>query len=164
MIWKRVTGCTTVSSNQKPVLISLVCNLKSRVLSVSDVAFKILQVNSQCHVISSCQTMKIVVSEPELTARISKAVLVWFPSKKEVNRAVQTSLKNGPASTVRDHVTQHLHWFVAIWIDGVHATGCETILKKLSAAFGFCWCKNNFNLSIYFIIRLKPAARISWHL
>ena len=47
----------------------------------------------------------------------------------EVNRAVQTSLENGPASTVRGHVTQHWYWLTAIWIDGVHAIGSETIFK-----------------------------------
>ena len=134
----RVTSCTIVSSNQKPEVVSLFCNLKSRVLSISDVVFKILQIDSQRDATSSRQTMQVVVSEPELSVEISKSVFVGFPSKKEVNRAVQTSLKNCPAPTVRDHVTQHLHWFAAIWIDGVHATGCETILKELGAAFGFC--------------------------
>ena len=129
-----------VSSNQKPVLICLVCHLKSRVLSVLDVPIKVFQVNSQHDVIRSCQTVKIVVSKPELAVQISKSVFVRFPSKIEVNRAVQTSLKNGPTSTVRGHVTQHLHWFAAIWIDGIHATGIETIWKPLGAAFQW-FCK-----------------------
>ena len=82
--------------------------------------------------------MKIVVSKPELAVQISKPVFVGFPSKIEVNGTVQAFLKNGPASTVRGHVTQHLYWFAAIWVDGVHTTGRETILKELSAAFGLC--------------------------
>ena len=77
--------------------------------------------------------MEIVVSEPELAVQISKAVFVGFPTTVEVNRAVQTSLKNCPTSTVRGHVTQHLYWFAAIGIDCVHATRCETILKELGA-------------------------------
>ena len=118
----------TESSNQKPVLICLVCHLKCRVLSVRDVPIKVFQVNPQHDVIRSCQTVKIVVSNPELAVQISKPVFVGFPFKVEVNRAVQTSLKNGPTSTVRGHVTQHLYCFAAIWIDGIHATGIETIL------------------------------------
>ena len=81
--------------------------------------------------------MKIVVSKPELSAQTPEAVFVGFPLKIEVNGAVQAFLKNGPASTVCGHVTKHLDWFAAIWIDGVHATRIETILKQLRAAFWF---------------------------
>ena len=77
--------------------------------------------------------MKIVVSKPELSAQISEAVFVGFPFKIEVNRAVRAFLKNGPASTACDHVTEHLDWFAAIWIDGVHATRIKSILKQLEA-------------------------------
>ena len=73
--------------------------------------------------------MKIVVSEPELAAQTSEPLFVRFPVTKEVNRAVQTSLENGPTSTVRGHVTQHWYWLTAIWVDGVHAIGSETIFK-----------------------------------
>ena len=135
-VCQRVTNRTTLSSNQNPVLICLVCHLKSRVLSVSDVSIKVFQVNSQYCVISGCQSVEIVVSEPELAVQISKHVFVGFPTTVEVNRAVKTSLKNCPASTVRGrHVTQHFYWFAAIWIDCVDASGCETILKELGAAF-----------------------------
>ena len=80
--------------------------------------------------------MKVVVSKPELAVQISKPVLVGRPTHVKIDGAVQPSLKNGPASTVRGHVTQHFNWFAAIWIDGVHSTRCETILKELEAAFG----------------------------
>ena len=108
MVCHRVASGAVVSSNQKSILISLVCHLKSRVLSVSDLAMKVFEVNSQHDVISGCETVEIVVSKPELAIQISKAVFVGFPSKIKVNRAVQTSLKNGPTSTVCCHVTQHL--------------------------------------------------------
>ena len=81
--------------------------------------------------------VKIVVSKPELSAQISEAVFVGFPFKIEVNRAVRAFLKNGPASTACDHVTEHLDWFAAIWIDGVHATRIKSILKQLRAALWF---------------------------
>ena len=135
----RVTSRTTVSSNQKPVFIFLVCHLKCRVLCVPGVVFKVLQINSQCDVVSGCQTVKIVVSKPELAVQISKTLLVGRPITLKINRAVQTSLKHGPTSTVCGHVTQHLHWFAAIWVGGAHATGCETIPKKMKAALGLCW-------------------------
>ena len=122
----RVTSRATISSNQQPVLICLVCHLKSRVLSVCFVPIEIFQVNSQYSVISGCQTVEIVVSKPELTFQISKPVFVGFPIKIEFNRAVQTPLKNSPTTTIRDHVTQHLYWFAAISTDCVHATGCQT--------------------------------------
>ena len=134
---KCVTRRATVSINRKPVFISPVCHLKSVVLSVSDVPIKVLLVNSQLHVISGCQTVKIVVPKPKLAVKISKSVLVGLPAKIKVNTAVQTLLKNGPASTFRGYVAIHLHRFAAIWIDGVHATGCNTILKELGAAFSF---------------------------
>ena len=137
--WHWVTSCATVSSNQKPVFISLVSHLKSLVLSVPDVPIKVLQVNFEHDVISGCQTVKIVVPKPKLAVNISKAVLVGRPAKIKVNRAVQTLLKNGPASTVRGHVAINLHRFAAIWIDGVHAIGCDTILKELGAAFSISW-------------------------
>ena len=73
--------------------------------------------------------MKIVVSEPELAAHTSEPLFGSFPVTIEVNRAVQTSLENGPTFTVRDHVTQHWYWLTAIWIDGVHAFRGETIFK-----------------------------------
>ena len=121
--------CAIVFSESETVIISLVCHLKCIVLSVCDVPLKVLQVNSQHDVISIRQTMKIVVSEPELAAQTSEPLFVSFPVTKEFNRAVQTSLKNGPTSTVRGHVTQRWYWFTAIWIDGVHAIGSETIFK-----------------------------------
>ena len=133
MVCHRVASRARVFSNQKSVLVCFIRQTKSRVLSVSGVFIKVFQVNSQYDVISGCQTVKIIVSEPELAVQISKSIFVEFPTKIEVNRAVQTSLKNCPTSTFRGHVTQHMYWFAAIWIDFVHATGGESILKKLSA-------------------------------
>ena len=98
-------GNAIVFSESESVLISLVCHLKCLVLGVCDVPLKVLQVNSQHDVISIRQTVKIVVSEPELAAQTSEPLFVRFPVTKEVNRAVQTSLKNGPTSTVCGHVT-----------------------------------------------------------
>ena len=129
MIHEGISRGAIVFSQSESVLISLVCHLKCLVLGVCDVPLKVLQVNSQHDVISIRQTMKIVVSEPELAAQTSEPLFVRFPVTKEVNRAVQTSLKNGPASTGRGHVTQRWYWFTAIWIDGVHAIGSETIFK-----------------------------------
>ena len=65
--------------------------------------------------------MKVVVSKPELATEISKAIFVRFLSKIKVDRAVQTSLKNGPTSTVLCHVTQHLDWVAAMRIDDIYA-------------------------------------------
>ena len=65
--------------------------------------------------------MKVVVSKPELATEISKAIFVRFLSKIKVDRAVQTSLKNGPTSIVLCHVTQHLDWVAAIRIDDIYA-------------------------------------------
>ena len=129
MIHEGIARGAIVFSESESVLISLVCHLKCLVLGVCDVPLKVLQVNSQHDVISIRQTMKIVVSEPELAAQTSEPLFVSFPVTKEFNRAVQTSLKNGPTSTVRGHVTQRWYWFTAIWIDGVHAIGSETIFK-----------------------------------
>ena len=140
----RVSSRATVSSNQQPVFICLVCHLKSRVLSVTDVSIKVFQVNSQSDVISCCQTVKIVVSKPELAVQISKTVFCRIPIKIEVNRAVQTSLKNCPTSTVRGHVTQHLYWFAAIWIDRVYATWCESIFKPAVTTFWVCKILSGF--------------------
>ena len=129
MMHEGISRCATVFSESESVIISLVCHLKCIVLSVCDVPLKVLQVNSQHDVISIRQTVKIVVSEPELAAQTSEPLFVSFPVTIEVNRAVQTSLENGPTSTVCGHVTQHSYWFTAIWIDGVHAIGSETIFK-----------------------------------
>lgn len=135
---QRVTSCAIVSCNQEPVLLSLVCYLQSRVLSVGDVAIKVFQVNSQHDVISGCETVNVVISKPELAIQISKAFFVGLLSKIKVNRAVQASLQNGPTSTVRFHIAQHLYCFAAIWIDGKHPTGIETILEQLRAASRIC--------------------------
>ena len=121
--------CAIVFFESESVMISFVCHLKCIVLSVCDVLLKVLQVNSQHDIINIRQTVKIVVSEPELAAQTSEPFFVSFPVTIEVNRAVQTSLENGPTSTVCGHVTQHSYWFTAIWIDGVHAIGSETIFK-----------------------------------
>ena len=68
--------------------------------------------------------MKIFVFKPVPAVQISKSVFLGFPIKIEVNRAVQTSLKNCPISTVRGNV----------WIDCVHVTGIITIFKKFGTA------------------------------
>ena len=101
----RVTSRAIVSSNQQPVLICLVCHLKSRVVSVCFVSIEVFQVNSQYDIISGCQTVEVFISEPELAFQISKPIFVGLPITIEVNRAVQTSLENCPTSTVRSHVT-----------------------------------------------------------
>ena len=129
MIHEGISRCAIVFSESEFVLISLVCHLKCLVLGVCDVPLKVLQVNSQHDVISIRQTVKIVVSEPELAAQTSEPFFVSFPVTIEVNGAVQTSLENGPTSTVCGHVTQDWYWLTAIWIDGVHAIGSETIFK-----------------------------------
>ena len=129
MLCKGISSCAIVFSESESVIIGLVCHLKCLVLSVCDVLLKVLQVNSQHDVISIRQTMKIVVSEPELAAQTSEPLFVSFPVTIEVNGTVQTSLENGPTSTVRGHVTQHWYWLTAIWIDGVHAVRGETIFK-----------------------------------
>ena len=129
MIHEGVSRCAIVFFESESVMISFVCHLKCIVLSVCDVLLKVLQVNSQHDIINIRQTVKIVVSEPELAAQTSEPFFVSFPVTMEVNRAVQTSLENGSASTVRGHVTQHSYWFTAIWIDFVHAIGSETIFK-----------------------------------
>ena len=132
----RVTSRASVFSNQKPVIIRFICYLKSRVIGVSDVTIKVFQVCPHGGITNGSQTVKIVISKPELAVQISKPFFVGIPTTVEVNRAVQTSLKYCPTSTARGHVTKHLYWFTAIWIDCVHSTGCESILKKLGA--GFC--------------------------
>ena len=129
MIHEGISRCAIVFSDSECVIISLVCHLKCLVLGVCDVPLKVLQVNSQHDVISIRQTVKIVVSEPELAAQTSEPFFVSFPVTIEVNGAVQTSLENGPTSTVRGHVTQHWYWLTTIWVDGVHAIGSETIFK-----------------------------------
>ena len=129
MIHEGVSRCAIVFFESESVMISFVCHLKCIVLSVCDVLLKVLQVNSQHDIINIRQTVKIVVSEPELAAQTSEPFFVSFPVTIEVNGAVQTSLENGPTSTVCGHVTQHSYWFTAIWIDGVHAIGSETIFK-----------------------------------
>ena len=129
MIHEGISRCAIVFFESESVIIGCVCHLKCIVLSECDVPLKVLQVNSQHDVIGIRQTVKIVVSEPELAAQTSEPLFVSFPVTIEVNRAVQTSLENGPTSTVCGHVTQHSYWFTAIWIDGVHAIGSETIFK-----------------------------------
>ena len=88
MIHEGISRCATVFSESESVIISLVSHLKCIVLSVCDVPLKVLQVNSQHDVISIRQTVKIVVSEPELAAQTSEPLFVSFPVTIEVYRAV----------------------------------------------------------------------------
>ena len=135
----RVTSRAAVSSNQQPVFFCLVSYFKGRILSVCFASIEVIQANSQCVVIIGFKMVKIVVSKQALAVQISKSAFVGFRTKIEVNRAVQTSLKNCPTSTVRAHVTQHLYWFSAIWTDRVHSTGCETNLEKFGVTLdGLC--------------------------
>ena len=138
MIGHRVPSSSIVSSNQKTVFVCFVCHLKNRVLGVSNVFIKILQIDSYNNIISGCQTVKIVISKPILAIQISKTVLVGGPVNVEINRTVQTSLENGPASTVSGHVTKHWDGCAAVWINGIHTTGCDTIVKELGAVFRLC--------------------------
>ena len=68
MIHEGVSRCAIVFFESESVMISFVCHLKCIVLSVCDVLLKVLQVNSQHNIINIRQTVKIVVSEPELAA------------------------------------------------------------------------------------------------
>ena len=68
MIREGISRCATVFFESESVIIGFVCHLKCIVLSECDVPLKVLQVNSQHDVIGIRQTVKIVVSEPELAA------------------------------------------------------------------------------------------------
>ena len=68
MIHEGISGWATVFFESESVIIGFVCHLKCIVLSECDVPLKVLQVNSQHDVIGIRQTVKIVVSEPELAA------------------------------------------------------------------------------------------------
>ena len=46
---------------------------------------KSVQVNSQHDVISGCQTVKIVISKPELAIKISTPILEGRPAKVKIN-------------------------------------------------------------------------------
>ena len=100
MLCKGISSCAIVFSESESVIIGLVCHLKCLVLSVCDVLLKVLQVNSQHDVISIRQTVKIVVSEPELATQTSEPLFVRFPVTIEVNRAVQP-----PPPVVMSHNT-----------------------------------------------------------
>ena len=93
--------------------------------------FKIFQFNSQLHLFCGGQTVKIVVSKPELTTQIAKPSFVGCPFAIEVNRSIHTSLKHGSASTLRHHITQNFYWLAAIWNDGIYTTGNDTFFTKL---------------------------------
>ena len=120
-----------VSSNQKPIFIFLISHLECSVLSVCDITFKVFQINSQLHLFCGGQTVKIVVSKPELTTQITKPRFLGCAFAIEVNRSIHPSLKHGPASTLRHHVTQNLYWLAAIWNDGIYTTGSDTLFTKL---------------------------------
>ena len=136
-----VTSTTIVSTNQKPISICFIRHLKSPVLSVKFVVFKVLQINSQLHIISGCQTVQVVISKPELPIQVSKSVFVLFPDQKKIDRTVKASLKNRPSSASCGHITQHLNWLAAIWIDGVQSIRIKTILQKMNTALWFYWNK-----------------------
>ena len=68
MIREGISRCAIVFFDSESVIIGFVCHVKCIVLGECDAPLKVLQVNSQHDVISIRQTVKIVVSEPELAA------------------------------------------------------------------------------------------------
>ena len=138
VVVQRVTSSPVICSNKNTGFIRLVCYFKNCVLGVSNVSIKILQVDSQDNIFTRCQTVKIVISKPILAIQIPKTVLVGSPVKVEINRTVQTFLENGSASSVSDHVTKHWDGCAPVWINGIHTTGCDTIVKELSAVLRLC--------------------------
>ena len=66
--------------------------------------------------------MDLVVSQPELSSQLTKACFVVVPSPIEVYRAILSSLKDGPASTVIARVTVDSKVSSTVWVDRVQST------------------------------------------
>ena len=77
MVVQRVPSSPVICSNKNTVFIRLVCYFKNCVLGVSNVSIKILQVDSQDNIFTSCQTVKIVVSKPILAIQIQPFKRFW---------------------------------------------------------------------------------------
>ena len=160
MVCHWVSSVATVSANQEPVFICYVRHLESRILSECDISNEVFQVNPHSDVIRGRQTVKVVVSKPELAANVSESAFVRGPVTVEINRAVHASLKDGPTASVRNHVTQHLDGFTAVRIYRIDTTGCRTILKELSAMFGFFWMNRRRQVKKWVLARVvQPWGR-----
>lgn len=122
----------SVSVDRQLIIITLVGHRKGRVLGISSFTFVIFHIKSKHHVSRCGQTMKIIISQPELAPQISKSFFVRCPVEKEVYGSIHAPLKSCPTAAISCHVTQHLNGFLFVRINPVHAVSSETVLVKIT--------------------------------
>lgn len=75
--------------------------------------------------------MDFIISQPELSIKPSKSILVVRPVSIKVFGPVQASLENYPAPSIRGLVAEDLERPLVIWIDEVNAILSEILLKEI---------------------------------
>ena len=112
---------TRVCPKTQLIIASLTGNAKEVVLGgswFSGRIFKIHTKSASCF----CQTVNLVLSEPELATLISEASFVVVPAAVEINRAVQSLLEHCSPPTAGFLVAEHIKRDAIVGINRVNTT------------------------------------------
>ena len=97
---------------------------------MSSIVMKVFQLNQQ-FLMSIGYSMDFIISQPELSIKPSKSILVFRPVSIEVFRSVEAFLENYPAPSLRGLVAEDLERLLVIRIDEVSAILSEVLLKEI---------------------------------
>ena len=107
--------CVDVVASAQRVVVCFVSHSKRAVLCESRVPFKVLQLNSQCVVGLTCQSVDLVQPEPELAAQVTEALFVVGPVSVEVDGAVESFLEDSPAPSCCGLVAENSNGLLLVW-------------------------------------------------
>ena len=117
---------TCVARHAQPVVVCFVCHCKRVVLCVSRVPVQVLQLNSQCVVGLTCQSVDVVQPEPELAAQVTEALFAVGPISVEIDGAIESFLENSPAPSFCGLVAENVEGVYSTRSDRVDPAGPDT--------------------------------------
>lgn len=134
MVTQRVPRRAVVTADRHFVLFFFVVDLEAVVSSKHFFPVPIFELYSQRHFFGRSDAMNLVISKPEISFEVTKAIFVVFPRAMEADGSVLSSLEHNPTSTVNLQVAVYLKVCFPIRIYRVHTTRSVASEKDINTS------------------------------